>query len=143
MSEKATIDIDAPATAVADLLFDVEGYPAWSTTIKKVESVVKGADGRITQAVVTVDSGVMKDRVTLDYDATNYPTSLSFSLSDADLLTKMDGVFTITDVDGDTTNVTYSLDTAVSMPVPQMMISKVEKQTIDLALKQLKEKLES
>lgn len=143
MSEKSTIDIDAPVAAVADLLFDVESYPTWSSTIKKVEAVTKGGDGRISQATLTIDSGVMKDRVTLDYDASAYPSAISFSLSDADLLTKMDGGFTISAVDGDTTTVTYSLDTAVSMPVPQMMISKVEKQTIELTLKQLKEKLES
>ena len=34
-------------------------------------------------------------------------------------------------------------DTAVSMPVPQMMISKVERATIDLALKELKAKVEN
>jgi hypothetical protein len=32
---------------------------------------------------------------------------------------------------------------ALSMPVPEMMRTKAEKATIDLALKQLKEKLEN
>lgn len=143
MSEKSTVEIDASLEATAALLFDVEGYPSWSSTIKKVESVSKDPSGRVSQATLTLDSGVMKDRATLDYDCSAHPQAISFSLSDADLLTKMNGKFTLSAVDSDTTSVTYELDTAVSMPVPQMMISKVEKQTIELTLKQLKEKLES
>lgn len=142
MAEKATIEIDAPLAQVAEAIFDVANYPSWSTTIKKVEAVTTGSDGRIAAATLTFDSGVMKDRVTLDYDASEHPKKISFSLNDADLLTKMDGSFELTALDSDTTSVTYHLDTAVSMPVPQMMISKVEKQTIDLALSQLKAHIE-
>jgi len=143
MSEKSTVEIEASLDEVAAVLFDVESYPSWSSTIKKVESVSKGADGRITEATITLDSGVMKDRATLEYDCSAYPKVIAFSLGDADLLTKMDGKFTLVDVDGDTTSVTYELDTAVSMPVPQMMISKVERKTIETALSELKAKLES
>ena len=142
MAEKATIEIDAPLEAVAAIIFDVESYPTWSTTIKKVESVNKDGAGRVNGATITFDSGVMKDRVTLDYDSSAYPKKISFSLNDADLLTKMDGTFELSSLDSDSTSVTYYLDTAVSMPVPQMMISKVEKQTINLALSQLKEHIE-
>ena len=143
MSEKSTITIDASVEDLAAILFDVESYPSWSTTIKKVEGVSKDEGGRVKEATVSFDSGVVKDRVTLEYDCSNYPTSISFSLSDADLLTKMDGKFHLSSIDSDTTSVTYELDTAVSMPVPQMMISKVERATIDLALKELKAKVEN
>ena len=142
MAEKATKEIEAPLAEVAKIIFDVESYPTWSTTIKKVESVSKDGSGRVSEATLTFDSGVMKDRVTLDYDSSGFPKKISFSLNDADLLTKMDGTFELVSTDSDTTSVTYSLDTAVSMPVPQMMISKVEKQTIDLALTQLKTHIE-
>lgn len=143
MSEKSTVEIEASLDEVAAVIFDVASYPTWSSTIKKVEAVSQGADGRVSEATVTFDSGVMKDRAVLDYNSSGFPKEISFSLNDADLLTKMDGRFTLTAIDADTTSVTYELDTAVSMPVPQMMISKVERKTIETALSELKAKLES
>jgi hypothetical protein len=86
---------------------------------------------------------MMKDRPTLDYDWSQAPNKISFSLDEADLLTSMDGIYTITAVDEDTTEVTYELGVALSMPVPAMMRRKAEKATIDAALAQLKSHLEA
>jgi hypothetical protein len=99
-------------------------------------------DGRVTQAKLSVDAGALKDKPTLNYDWSGYPDRVEFSLEDADLLTDMSGSFVIKD-NGDETEVTFELTVALSMPVPEMMRTKAEKSTIDLALKQLKEKLEN
>jgi len=85
----------------------------------------------------------MKDRPTLDYDWSQAPNKLLFSLDEADLLTSMDGAYTIVAVDEDTTEVTYELGVELSMPVPAMMRQKAEKATIDAALAQLKSYLEA
>ncbi len=79
----------------------------------------------------------------LDYDWSGAPTHLSFSLDDADLLTGMDGSYTIKSIDEDTTEVTYELAVSLSMPIPAMMRQKAEKATIDAALAQLKATLEA
>jgi hypothetical protein len=55
----------------------------------------------------------------------------------------MTGAYIIKDNGDETTDVTYELTVALSMPVPAMMRKKAEQSTIDLALKQLKEKLEN
>jgi hypothetical protein len=55
----------------------------------------------------------------------------------------MDGIYTITSVDEDTTEVSYELEVSLSMPVPAMMRQKAEKATIDAALAQLKSHLEA
>jgi hypothetical protein len=86
---------------------------------------------------------MMKDRPTLDYDWSQAPNKLLFSLDEADLLTSMDGAYTIVAVDEDTTEVTYELGVELSMPVPAMMRQKAEKATIDAALAQLKSYLEA
>jgi hypothetical protein len=49
----------------------------------------------------------------------------------------MDGTYTIKSIDEDSTQVTYELTVAVGMPVPAMMITKAQQQTIDAALKEL------
>jgi hypothetical protein len=84
----------------------------------------------------------MKDRVILDYDWSNSPSEITFSLDEADLLTEMSGAYKLSDNGDDTTTVSYELTVALSMPVPAMMRQKAERSTIDLALNQLKAKLE-
>ena len=140
---KSTISIDAPIADVQKALFELDKYPEWSSQIKSSEALAHDDQGRITKVKMSIDAGMMKDRLTLDYDWSKAPSSLSFSLDEADLLTGMDGVYTIKAIDEDTTEVTYELEVALSMPVPAMMRQKAEKATIDAALSQLKTSLES
>jgi len=139
MSEKSssTIVIDAPLADVQAALFDIATYPEWLTSIKKAEVLESDDQGRAIKAKLAIDAGMMKDRVTLDYDWSAAPASLSFSMDDADLLTQMDGTYFIKALDEDSTQVTYELTVAVSLPVPSMMITKAQQQTIDAALKEL------
>ena len=138
----STITVDAPVDAVTQALFDLEKYPEWSSSIKSVEAIARDDQGRIIKAKMVIDAGMMKDRVILDYDWSEAPGKLSFSLDDADLLTGMDGAYTIKSLDEDSTSITYELTVSLSMPIPAMMRQKAEKTTIDHALAQLKASLE-
>jgi len=139
---KSTITIDVPINEVQEALFALDKYPEWSTQIKSAEAISRDDQGRITKVKMTIDAGMMKDRPTLDYDWSEAPSKLRFSLEDADLLTGMDGVYSIKSIDEDTTEVTYELEVSLSMPIPAMMRQKAEKATIDAALSQLKTHLE-
>jgi len=138
----ATITIDAPIADVQKVLFALDKYPEWSTQIKSAEALDHDDQGRITKVQMSIDAGMMKDRPTLDYDWSEAPNKLSFSLEDADLLTGMDGIYSFKSIDEDTTEVTYQLEVSLSMPIPAMMRQKAEKATIDAALSQLKTHLE-
>jgi uncharacterized membrane protein len=142
-SSRATITIDAPLDAVTEALFALEKYPEWSSSIKSAEVVNRDDQGRVTKVKMTIDAGMMKDRVILDYDWSEAPARLSFSLDDADLLTGMDGAYIIKSIDDESTEVTYELTVSLSMPIPAMMRQKAEKTTIDQALSQLKASLEA
>lgn len=139
----ATISIDAPFDVVTKALFALEDYPQWSAHIKAVEALARDEAGHITKAKMTIDAGMMKDRVILDYDWSQAPGKLSFSLDDADVLTGMDGAYLIKSIDAHTTQVTYELTVSLSMPIPAMMREKAEKSTINQALSQLKATLEA
>ena len=145
MSElsSSTITIDASIADVQSALFALDQYPTWSSAIKASEVIEKDDQGRATKVKMTIDAGMMKDRVILDYDWSQAPAQLSFSLDDADLLTGMDGSYSIKAIDEDTTEVTYELGVSLSMPIPAMMRQKAEKATIDQALSQLKAALEA
>ncbi|NDG24917.1 MAG: polyketide cyclase / dehydrase and lipid transport [Actinobacteria bacterium] len=138
----STISIAATADDVRAVLFDIANYPTWSTSFKSATVIESDAQGRPTQVKLSVDAGALKDKPTLNYDWSGYPDRVDFSLEDADLLTDMTGAYIVKD-NGDETEVTFELTVALSMPVPEMMRTKAEKATIDLALKQLKEKLEN
>jgi ribosome-associated toxin RatA of RatAB toxin-antitoxin module len=143
MSQKSTstVVIDAPLADVQAALFSIESYPEWLSSIKKVDVIERDSQNRVTKAKLTIDAGMMKDRVVLDYDWSAEPASLSFTMDEADLLTQMDGTYTLKALDADSTQVTYELEISVSMPVPAMMITKGQQQTIDAALKELGEHL--
>lgn len=145
MSELSTgtVTIDAPISEVEATLFELAKYPEWSTAIKAVEVIASDDLGRLTTGKFVIDAGMMKDKVILDYDWSAAPGKLSFSFNDADLLTGMEGSYSIKKIDDDTTEVTYELGVEISMPIPAMMRKKAEQATIDQALNQLKTHLES
>ena len=134
--------IQAPIEQVREVLFNLEGYPSWSSAIKTVEVLERDSSSRPTKLTLKVEAGVLKDRPTLVYDWSKAPNEISFSLEEADLMTQMDGKYEIKDNGDDSVTVTYSLTTALSMPVPDLMRRKVEKTTIEQSLSELKQKLE-
>jgi uncharacterized membrane protein len=138
---RSTIVIEAPMSEVSQVLFDLEKYPEWSDSITKVKVTERDEGGRVTGATLTIAAGAVKDAVSLSYNWDGAPDRLEFELEDANMLTKMDGAYILKDL-GDETEVTYELSVGLSMPIPQMMITKQEKTTIDQALAQLKEHCE-
>jgi len=140
-TSRSTIVIEAPMSQVSEVLFDLEKYPDWSDSITKVKVTERDEAGRVTGATLTIAAGAMKDEVSLSYNWDGAPERLEFELEDANMLTKMDGAYILKDL-GDETEVTYELSVGLSMPIPQMMITKQEKTTIDQALAQLKEHCE-
>ena len=138
---RSTIVIEAPMSHVSEVLFDLEKYPEWSDSITKVKVSERDESGRVTGATLTISAGALKDEVSLSYNWDGAPGRLEFELEDANMLTKMDGAYILKDL-GDETEITYELSVGVSMPIPQMMVTKQEKTTIDQALAQLKEHCE-
>ena len=138
---RSTIVIEAPISQVSEVLFDLEKYPEWSDSITKVKVSERDESGRVTGATLTISAGALKDEVSRSYTWDGAPGRLEFELEDANMLTKMDGAYILKDL-GDETEVTYELSVGVSMPIPQMMVTKQEKATIDQALAQLKEHCE-
>jgi uncharacterized membrane protein len=138
---RSTIVIEAPMSEVSQVLFEIEKYPEWSDSITKVKVTERDEGGRVTGATLTIAAGAVKDDVSLSYNWDGAPGRLEFELEDANMLTKMDGSYILKDL-GDETEVTYELSVGLSMPIPQMMITKQEKTTIDQALAQLKEHCE-
>jgi len=139
---KSTVVIQATISQVSEVLLDLEKYPEWSDSISKVKVTERDELGRATGVTMSIGAGAVKDEVSLTYNWDGAPQRVEFELEDANMLTKMDGSYSIKDL-GDETEVTYELSVGVSMSIPQMMITKQEKLTIDQTLSQLKEHCEA
>ena len=133
--------IEASADEVRKVLFDIANYPEWSRSIKATKVESSDDQGRPIRIELTIEAGMLRDKATLDYNWSQAPEKVSFSLVDADLLTQMDGVYTVKAL-GDETEVTYELESDVSMPIPKPMLQSAEQGIIKAALEELKEKIE-
>jgi hypothetical protein len=137
---RSTIIIEASIGEVAKAIAAVGDYPTWSSSMKSVK-VIEGGQVQPTKVEMSLASGALRDEATLIFDWSAFPAALSFSLESADLLTEMDGHQELKSI-GDETEVSYSLNVALSMPVPDMMRQKAEKAVVDQTLKELKAHLE-
>lgn len=135
------IMIEASADEVRKVLFDIENYPTWSRSIKATKVESSDDQGRPLRIQLNIEAGMLRDKAVLDYDWSAAPEKVSFSLVDADLLTQMDGTYIVKAV-GDETEVTYELESNVSMPIPKPMLQSAENGIIKAALEELKEKIE-
>ena len=133
--------IEASADDVRKVLFDIANYPTWSGSIKGAKVESSDDQGRPLRIELTIEAGMLRDKATLDYNWSQAPAEVSFSLVDADLLTQMDGKYTVKAI-GDETEVTYELESDVSMPIPKPMLQSAEQGIIKAALEELKEKIE-
>jgi uncharacterized membrane protein len=145
MSElsSSTVTIEAPVEEVSAILKNLEAYPSWSSSIRSVEVNERDGAGNPSKVRVKVEAGPLKDSVSLSYDWSEAPGKIAFSLDDANLLTEMTGAYLVKDNGDDTTDVTYQLKVAISMPVPEMMRKKQEESTIKLSLSELKSHAEA
>ena len=141
-ASKNSVSIEASRDAVAALLFDPTTYASWSTSTPSAKVLASDAQGRPTKVEMDIKAGPVKDHVSLDYEWSDADT-LNFTLDEADMLTEMSGSYEIVDNGDDSVEVSYSLTVGLSMPVPTMMRTKAERETIDKALQELKNELEN
>ena len=143
MSEQtsSTIEIEAPAEAVMNEIADLESYPEWTGSVKAVQVLERGPDGRPSRATFVLDAGVVKDTYTLAYTWSGND-SVSWTLVEAQILTAMDGSYQLSGGAAGTTQVEYVLTLDLKMPMIGMLRRKAEKVVTDTALKELKRRVE-
>ncbi|NYG58025.1 ribosome-associated toxin RatA of RatAB toxin-antitoxin module [Nocardioides daedukensis] len=138
----SSIVVDAPPSAVMDVIADFPAYPLWAKGMKAVE--VKGTfpDGRATEVYFELDVAPIKDDYTLAYEWDG-DREVTWTLAEGKMLRALDGAYTLRDLGNGSTEVTYRLALDVSIPLIGMLKRKGEKILIDTALKGLKKRVET
>ena len=135
---ESSIDIDAPASLIMDVIADLPAYPSWSDGITEV-IVLEEKDGRPLRARFHLESGPIRDTYELLYEWDG-DREVSWTLTSGDMLKAMDGTYLL-DAHGDTTTVHYRLAVDVKIPMIGMIKRKAEKVIVDTALKGLRKRV--
>ena len=138
-----SILIQAPPDRVAAVICDFPRYPEWADAMKQVEVVSEYEDGYAAQVRFVIDAGVMADDYTLEYSYADDLSRIEWRLVAPSKTQKsQQGSYDLRATDGGTI-VTYTLEVELSVGMLGMFRRKAEKMIMDLALKQLKRRVES
>jgi ribosome-associated toxin RatA of RatAB toxin-antitoxin module len=141
---QSSIEIAAEPGEVLDVIADFEAYPEWANEVKSAILLSEDGDGWADQVEFQLDAGAIKDNYVLEYDwniAEDGTGSVSWHLVRATLLKGLNGTYTLEPV-GAGTRVTYDLEVELTMPMIGLLKRKAEKHIINLALSELKKRVE-
>ena len=142
MADEATarISIHAAKADVMNVIADFEAYPEWAHYVKRAEIVEPGVNGRARRVHFALDAGAIKDEYTLEYDWEG-SDAVHWRLVEGRILKEMDGTYALSETGG-TTLVVYRLAVALRIPMPGIVKRQAEKMIMDMALKELKRRVE-
>ncbi len=144
MAEKSrqSITIEAPADAVMAVIADFPSYPGWAASVKKVDVLEEYEDGYASQVRFVIDAGVVKDDYTLAYEWAEDGSWVSWTLVESKMMKSQDGSYELAE-SGGWTEVTYTLGVETNTPMLGLLRRKGERMIMDIALKELKKRVES
>jgi ribosome-associated toxin RatA of RatAB toxin-antitoxin module len=137
----STIVIGASPPDVMTVIADVEAYPEWMTSIYDVRVLTTAAGGRPEEARFGLEVGPVKDTYTLAY-AWIGDQQVQWHLVESQLITQLEGSYTLAALADTSTQVTYQLTVDVALPMLGFIKRKAEKMIIDTALTELKRRVE-
>jgi ribosome-associated toxin RatA of RatAB toxin-antitoxin module len=138
---KDNIDINATAAQIFEVATDLESYPEWNASIKRVEIKTTTEDGLPSKVWMEVDAKLKVITYTIGYDYTNAPESFSWSLIEGEVK-ELEGSYKFDEFDN-VTEVTYEMKVDPGFPIPKLLKRQAEKQIARGALEDLKKRVES
>lgn len=142
MGERVNDDVTIRATAdeVMDVVLDLEAYPEWAEGMKQVQVTERDVAGRPVLARFVVDARVAEVDYVLRYN--HGGDDLTWVLEQGDVLRQLDGRYHLVEHDG-VTDVAYSLEVDITLPVPGFLKKRAAKTILDTSLRGLKDRVEA
>lgn len=145
MAERATerMVVAAPPDQCYEVVADLERYPEWAADIKAVTVVERDAEGRPSVVTFRAAAFGRSTSYTLAYDHAKAPRELSWRQTAGDLTSKLDGSYRFEPADGEGTEVIYTLDVELRVPLPGFIKRRAQSRIMHIALAELKARVES
>ena len=122
---------------------DVERYPEWAADIKQVVVDSRDAEGRPSQVTWRAGAFGRSTSYTLVYDYSGAPQQLSWKQTAGDITSKLDGVYRFVSAGEGTTEVTYTLEVQLVVPLPGFIKRRAQSRIMHTALEELRARVES
>lgn len=138
-----TVSVDAQrCLAVAT---DFSSYPEWADGLEAVEIAETDDQGRAIRVQYSVSGLGRRAQYELQYDYSNVPDSLSWTMVEGDVTRRLDGAYEFApsqDVAGGT-EITYNLTIDLAVPLPGFVKRRVETKILAAALERFADRAES
>ena len=131
----------APFDEVLGTVRAVDTQPEWVKEILEAEILEEYEDGLPATARFRASTAVGTDAYTLEYEHAD--DGLTWHLVKGRLQTGQDGEYVLTEVDPDTTEVTFRLTISHNLPLPGFIRRRVIKGLVDSTVDGLKGRVES
>ncbi len=139
----SSIVISADRSSIMDVIADFPAYPTWAQGVRLAQVRVPGAEGeRAREVYFEIDATPIRDSYSLAY-VWHDDRMVTWSLAEGKMMKAIDGVYELDQRGDGTTEVTYSLEVDLAIPMIGMLKRKAEKVIIDAALKGLKKRVET
>jgi ribosome-associated toxin RatA of RatAB toxin-antitoxin module len=122
---------------------DIERYPEWAADIKQVVVERRDDEGRPGEATFRAGAFGRSTSYTLAYDFSKAPRILAWKQTSGDLTSKLDGSYRFDAAGDGTTEVTYTLEVELRVPLPGFIKRRAQSRIMHTALEELKARVES
>ncbi|NNN08255.1 MAG: cyclase [Acidimicrobiaceae bacterium] len=145
MVQRATqsIVVAAAPSAVYSVVVDFDRYCDWVSDLKRIEVIERDDDGRALEVAFRAAAFGRSTKYALRYDYSQAPESLSWHQTWGDVTETMNGSYRFTGSLEVTTIVTYDLEVALAVPVPQFIQARASSRIQRHALVELKTRVEA
>ena len=140
--------VAAPPEACFAVGADLESYPEWVTEIRSAEVMERNSEGFPSVVKFEAHSMGRTSRYVLQYNYSQAPQQIGWSLLEGDLTRKLEGSYQFKKVvtegqpDVDLTEVTYSLSISLAMPLPGYVKRRAEQKIVESALQRFRRRVE-
>jgi ribosome-associated toxin RatA of RatAB toxin-antitoxin module len=135
--------VSAPPEQCFAVISDVERYPEWAADIKQVTVDSRDVEGRPLEVSWRVGAFGRSTSYTLAYDYSGAPRQLAWKQTAGDLTSKLDGSYRFDPAPDGGTEVTYTLDIGLRVPLPGFIKRRAQSRIMHTALQELKVRVES
>ena len=145
MSEQATehMVVAAPPEHCFAIVADVERYTEWAADIKQVIVATRDPEGRPLEVHWRAGAFGRSTSYTLAYDYSDAPRTLAWKQTAGDLTAKLDGAYRFEPAPDGGTEVTYTLEVEMRVPLPGFIKRRAQSRIMHTALEELKARVES
>jgi ribosome-associated toxin RatA of RatAB toxin-antitoxin module len=135
--------VAAPSEQCFAVVSDIERYTDWVGDIKEVTVQSRDAEGRPAEVAFRAGAFGRSTSYTLSYDYSAAPRALAWKQIAGDLTSKLDGRYSFERTDDGSTEVTYTLEVELRVPLPGFIKRRAQSRIMHTALEELKARVES